>query len=68
MPWGEYYISLRKPNAQMYKEESIEFGKKLSVGQSPCLKTLHVIYFDISRKLHMNTGEQNWAPRGNFVK
>lgn len=40
MPWGEYYTSLSKPNIQMYKEQSIEFGKKLSVGQCQSLKTL----------------------------
>lgn len=34
MPWGEYYISLSKPNVQMYKEQSLELGNKLSVGQS----------------------------------
>lgn len=40
MHWGEYYTSLSKPNIQMYKEQSIEFGKELSVGQNQSLETL----------------------------
>lgn len=68
MPWVEYYISLNKPNVQMYEEQSIEFGKELNVARVKAWKYLHKIYFDSNRKLHMNTGEQNLSPRRKAIK